>query len=171
MASGCHGRGAQNEAIARLNDNPIHFDPHSRSVSGFVSRLRHVRAEAGLGFAVVDYLQSIRGSGRNRAQEVSDNSLELKLAAMDLEFPILVLSQVDRAGVKGETKIGLHSAKESGDIENDCDVQLWIEGPEPTRDQDTQGSVRLAKQREGPAGFSIPMVFRPQPQTFLEISA
>ena len=91
------------------------------------------------------------------------------MAAMDLGIPFLVLSQVDRSSVKGDGKIGLHSAKESGDIENDADVVLWIDAPELSKDQDTTVAVKVGKQREGPSGFSIPMTFRPSTQAFEEI--
>lgn len=164
-------REAQRGAVARLDEQPIYFDRHSRSIGSFVSSLRQVRAQSGLGIAIVDYLQLIRGNGKNRAQEVSDNSRALKLAAMDFNIPFLVLSQVDRGSVKGDgAKIGIHSGKESGDIENDADVLLWIEGGELSRDHDTPISVHVGKQREGPAGFSVPMIFRPESQTFMEVA-
>ena len=166
-------RAAQRDAVGTLNDKPIYFDAHSRTVSSFMSSVRQVRAKFGrVGLGIVDYLQLIRTSNRgNRAAEVSENSRSLKLGAMDLEIPLVVLSQVDRASVKGEGKIGLHSAKESGDVENDADVVLWIDAGELSRDQDTFVSLHVGKQREGPAGFSIPMVFRPTVQTFNEVSA
>ena len=68
-------------------------------------------------------------------------------------------------------EIGLHSAKESGDIENDADVLLWVKAGELSRDQPTTVSLHIGKQREGPAGFSIPMVFLPTSQTFQEVSS
>ena len=163
-------RSALLDAGAKLGDEPLYFDSHSRNVGSFLGSLRQVRAKGRVGLGVVDYLQLIRGSGKTRAQEVSENSRALKLAAMDMELPLLVLSQVDRSSVKGEGKIGLHSAKESGDIENDADVVLWIDAPELSRDQDTMVSLHVGKQRDGPAGFSIPMVFRPTSQTFLEVN-
>jgi replicative DNA helicase len=162
-------RAYQRDAIGTLNDCPVYFDRHSRTVSSFVASIRQVRSQFGVGFAVVDYLQRIpSGSRLNRAQEVSENSRLLKQAAMDLDIPFLVLSQVDRASVKGEGKIGIHSGKETGDIENDADVLLWIDAPELDRNQDTAVLLHVGKQREGPAGFSIPMRFRPGTQVFLE---
>jgi replicative DNA helicase len=162
----------QRLAFARVEDSPLYFDQSSRSVASFTASLRQVRSRGGLGIAIVDYLQLIRGSGRraNRAQEVSDNSRSLKLAAMDLGIPFVVLSQVDRGSVKGDGKIGLHSGKESGDIENDADIVLWIEAGELSRDAPTAVSLHVGKQREGPAGFSIPMMFLPTSQTFQEVS-
>ncbi len=163
-------REEQHTALAQLGDYPIYFDRSSRSVAAFTASLRQVRTQTKLGLGVVDYLGLIRGSGGkgSRAQEVSDNSRALKLAALDLGIPILVLSQVDRSSVKGGGAIGLHSAKESGDIENDADVVLWIEGGELSREQPTSVALHLGKQREGPAGFSIPMVFFPASQSFQE---
>lgn len=163
-------RSAVLDAATRLGEDPIYFDSHSRNVGSFIASLRQIRSRERLGLAVVDYLQLIRGNGRNRAQEVSDNSRALKLAAMDMQIPFVVLSQVDRNSVKGDGKIGLHSAKESGDIENDADVVMWIDGGELSKEQDTPVSLHIGKQREGPAGFSIPMVFRPTSQSFMEVS-
>jgi replicative DNA helicase len=164
-------REAQSLAVAQLDQSPIYFDSRSRKVVAFNSSVRQVRSKNRRAVGIVDYLQLIRGSGRNRAQEVSDNSRALKLTAMDLDMPLVVLSQVDRGSVKGDSaRIGLHSAKESGDCENDADVVAWIEAGELSRDHDTSVSFHVGKQREGPAGFSIPMIFRPQNQVFLEVS-
>ena len=163
-------RDAHRRAIEQLIEHPVHFDTTSRSVPAFLATLRQIRSKTKLGLAVVDHLQLIRSSGaRNRAQEVSENSRALKLGAMDLGIPFLVLSQVDRGSVKGDGKIGLHSAKESGDIENDADVVMWIDAGELARDQDSMVSLFVGKQREGPCGFGIPMVFRPGTQMFYEV--
>ena len=157
-------------AVGHLADHPIYFDGHSRSVSGFCASIRRVAQQAPLGLVVVDYLQLIRSvSSQSRAQQVSEASRNLKLAAMDFGVPIMVLSQVDRSSVKGkDARIGLHSAKESGDVENDADVLLAIQAPQLSRDADTPVQIEVQKQREGACGFSIPMVFRPLSQTFME---
>jgi replicative DNA helicase len=159
-------------AGAQLNEKPIFFDSSSRTVAQFVAGVRRLGAKAKVGLAVVDHLQLIRGgSAKNRAQEVSDNSRALKNAAMDLDIPFMVLSQVDRASVKGDGKIGLHSSKESGDVENDADVVLWIDAEEEfSWEHDTRISLHIGKQRSGRAGFKIPMVFRPTHRTFLEVA-
>ena len=163
-------RDSHRMAIAHLTDHLIYFDNRSRSVSSFCSSIRQVRSKGPLGLVVVDYIQLIRSNARqqSRAQQVSENSRNLKLAAMDFNIPMLVLSQVDRASVKGDGKIGLHSAKEAGDIENDADVLLWIESKQLSRDEPTPVSIAIGKQREGAAGFSIQMKFLPTSQTFRE---
>lgn len=157
-------------AIETLVERPIYFDSTSRSVASFLANLRSIRSKHKLGLVVVDHLQLIRSeNSKNRAQEVSENSRALKLAAMDFGIPFLILCQVDRNSVKGDGKIGLHSAKESGDIENDADVVMWIDAGELSRDQPTTVALHVGKQREGPSGFSIPMVFQPHSQTFVEV--
>ena len=160
-------RSAHMRAVETLDSHKIYFDSTSRSVSSFLAGLRHIRVKQKLGLVIVDHLQLIRSENpKNRAQEVSENSRALKLAAMDFNVPFLVLSQVDRSSVKGEGKIGLHSAKESGDVENDADVVMWIDSPEFSRVQPTCVSLWIGKQREGPTGFSIPMVFQPEISNF-----
>ena len=166
-------REAHRMAVGHLTDNPVYFDSHSRSVAQFCASMRRVVQSAGrpLGLVVVDYLQLIpANAGASMAQQVSANSRETKLAAVDFDVPALVLSQVDRVSVKGkDAKIGLHSGKESGGIENDADVQLAIQAPQFVRGQETACEIEVQKQREGACGFSIQMVFRPTSQTFMEV--
>ena len=153
-----------------LKDSPIYIDEHARNVTDFVARLRRVKQKSELGMAVVDHLQLIRGHSRYRVQEVSDNSRALKMAARDLDIPIIVLSQVDRGSVKGDGKIGLHSAKESGDIENDADVVMWLDSEEEfSWERDTLVSLHVGKNRNGKAGVKLPMLFRPTHRSFLEV--
>jgi replicative DNA helicase len=165
-------REQQRLAVALLAEQPVYFDRTSRSVTAFCAYLRRVRSRCDLGLVIVDYLQLIRSNSKeSRAQQVSENSRNLKLAAMDTNLPFLVLSQVDRSSVKGkDAKIGLHSAKESGDIENDSDVMLWIDAAPFSRDQPTAARIWVGKQREGEAGFPIEMIFQPTTQTFLEVT-
>lgn len=165
-------RTAQQDAVGRLNDQPVYFDSRSRSVGAFMSRIRQVRCLGAPVVGLVDYLQRIPsagGSRANRAQEVAADSRALKSAAMDLDIPLLVLSQVDRGSVKGDdAEIGLFSGKESGGIENDADVVMWIQAGKLSREDPTLVHLHIGKQREGPAGFANAMIFNPISQTFEE---
>ena len=162
-------RDAHREAVSFLGETPVYFDTRSRSVPAFVSSLHRLRRKARLGAGIVDYLQRIPSNKTlTRSQDVSENSRLIKQGAMDLGIPILVLSQVDRISVKNGGEISLHSAKESGDIENDADVLLWIRAPEFSRDRATSVKIHVGKQREGPVGFDIPMRFVPTTQRFEE---
>ena len=154
------------DACARLYDEPVFFDRHSRTVAGFRSSIAQVQAKTGLGLVVVDYLQLIRASGRaeSRTREVGENSRSLKLTAMDFNLPFLVLSQFSRPDEKKAATI--HSLKESGDIENDADAILLLNAPEFGGEQQSACTVNIGKNREGPAGIDVPLMWRPTSQTF-----
>lgn len=159
-------REREREAVALLYETPIYFDNHSRTVAGFCSSIRQVRRKTRLGLVVVDYLQLIRSAGKaeSRTREVGENSRALKLATMDFELPFLVLSQFSRP--KEGARPTIHSLKESGDCENDADVILLFISGEMSRDQPTPVAVNIGKQREGVAGFDVPLIFYPQSQRF-----
>ncbi|HTS67026.1 MAG TPA: DnaB-like helicase C-terminal domain-containing protein, partial [Candidatus Acidoferrales bacterium] len=159
-------REKERAAVAWLHDSPVYFDRHSRTVAGFCSSVRQIRQKTCLGLVVVDYLQLIRASGRSesRTREVGENSRSLKLATMDFDLPFLVLSQFRRPN--GESQPTIHSLKESGDVENDADVILLLNCGELSAEAPTQVAVHVGKQREGPAGFDVPLVFHPRLQSF-----
>jgi replicative DNA helicase len=159
-------RAKQRDALSWLCDHPIWFDEHSRTVGAFCSSVRYIKTRSNLGLIVVDYLGLIRASGRpeSRTREVGENSRALKLAALGFDLPFLVLSQYRRPA-KGESAT-IHSLKESGDIENDADVVLLMNSPEIKPDEDTTVDIHVGKQREGPSGFDVPLVFRPSSQSF-----
>jgi replicative DNA helicase len=130
------------------------------------AKLRRLKAEHGLGLAVIDYLQLMSGRGRfeNRNAEISSISRGMKLLAKDLRVPILALSQLSRAP---ETRPGDHrpqisDLRESGSIEQDADLVAFIfreEVYKPDR-EDLKGMAELllSKQRNGPTG-KVNLVF------------
>jgi replicative DNA helicase len=95
---------------------------------------------------------------------VGENSRSLKLASMDFDIPFLVLSQFSRP--KDGARPTIHSLKESGDVENDADVILLFISEELRKDGLTPVAVNIGKQREGVAGFDVPLMFNPQSQSF-----
>jgi replicative DNA helicase len=152
-------RERQRDGVFWLNDHPVYFDERSRTVPAILANLRQAQSEADIGLVVIDHLQHLRSPGHSesRTREVGNNSRALKLAAMDFNLPFLVLSQVSRPN-GDDSDIGLHSLKESGDIENDSDVVLLLNGPQ-SEEAVIPMRVRVAKQREGPSGFEIPLNF------------
>ncbi len=160
-------REIEREAVGFLYEHPIYFDCTSRTVPAFCAKIRQIRNQTRLGLIIVDYLQLIRGAGRveSRTREVGENSRSLKLATLDFNLPFLVLSQFARLK-EGQTST-IHSLKESGDCENDADVILLLDSPELSGDNPSAVSMRIGKQREGPAGISIPLIFYPKTQSFM----
>jgi replicative DNA helicase len=153
--------------LANLTESPLFLDDtpgvHLMDVH---SKLRRLKAEHGLSLVVIDYLQlmSSRGRSENRNQEVSAISRGLKLMAKDLDVPFLVLSQLSRAS---ETRVGDHKPqlsdlRDSGSIEQDADLVMFIFREEVyKRDREDlkgQADIIIAKQRNGPIG-NIPLRF------------
>lgn len=138
------------------------FDPGSSTVSqvAAVSR-RQQRSRGGLSLLVVDYLQLLTPEAKrsdNREQEVAKMSRRLKNLARSLGVPVVVLSQLNRASVSsGEVprEPRLSDLRESGAIEQDADVCLFVHRPDEYRaDENAEGDDLLvvAKQRNGPTG-------------------
>jgi replicative DNA helicase len=124
------------------------------------SKARRLKAEHDLGLIVVDYLQLMRSPeyAENRVQEVSDISRSLKALARELEVPVLALSQLSRASEQrgGDKKPQLSDLRDSGALEQDADVVIFIHRPEYyDRDDESirgQAEIILAKNRNGPTG-------------------
>ena len=130
------------------------------------AKLRRVKAEHGLGLVIVDYLQlmSTRGRVENRNQEISTISRGMKLLAKELNVPVIVLSQLNRAPEvrQGDHKPLLSDLRESGSIEQDADLVAFVFREEYYKPQDEslrgKAELILAKQRNGPTG-AIELVF------------
>lgn len=124
------------------------------------SRARQVQARHGLGAVVVDYLQLMRGHGQfdNRTQEIGTISRGLKAVARELEVPVVALAQLSRQAEPGPGRKArrpqLSDLAESGSLENDADVVVFIYRPEPKDEEaDDVAELIVAKQRNGPTGI------------------
>lgn len=130
------------------------------------SKARRLKVEHGLDLLIVDYLQ-LMGGGRpfeNRQQEISSISRALKLLAKELEIPVVALSQLSRAVEqrRGQNRPQLSDLRESGSLEQDADVVIFIyreEGDDPQAE--ILAKVEVAKQRHGPTD-TISLAFMPQ---------
>ena len=131
------------------------------------AKCRRLKMERRLDIVFVDYIQLMRTSGRfeNRNQEMSFISRSLKELAKELRIPVVGISQLSRAPEKGrrEPKPQLSDLRESGAIEQDADVVLFIFRPEYYHPDDESlkglAEVSIAKQRNGPTG-SVTLAFR-----------
>ena len=125
------------------------------------AKARRLKMERNLDLMFVDYMQLMRPGGRfeNRTQEMSYISRSLKELAKEIKIPVVGISQLSRAPEKGrrsEPIPQLSDLRESGAIEQDADVVIFIYRPELYRPDDESirgiAKVNVAKQRNGPIG-------------------
>ena len=147
------------KALDSLSSAPIYIDdaasPNALQIRTMARRLQ---AEKGLGLLVIDYLQLMQGTGRieNRNQEVSEISRSLKNLARELNIPILAVSQLSRAPEARTDQVPkLSDLRESGSIEQDADVVLFIYREDKVKkdsDRKNIAEIHIAKHRNGPTG-------------------
>jgi replicative DNA helicase len=149
-------------ALSSLGEAPLWIDDSASStVLEMGAKARRLKRDRGLSLMIVDYLQLVvpthTGRGTNRQEEVSSISRSLKGLAKELKVPILVLSQLTRAPEREERKPQLADLRESGAIEQDADVVMFINRPNfyktdlPEEDR-AKAELIIAKQRNGPTG-------------------
>lgn len=151
------------EAMGRLADAPIFIDDTPGiSISEMRTKARRLQMEHGVKFIIVDYLQLINPGKRydNRVQEVSIVSQSLKNLARELKIPVLSLSQLSRAVEhRGEKKPQLADLRESGAIEQDADVVMFLYRADEELAPTMNIKLLIAKHRNGPTG-EIDLLFR-----------
>lgn len=148
------------EAMGILADAPLFIDDTPASnILEMRTKARRLQVEHGLSLLVVDYLQLIHGRNlENRVQEVSEISQSLKALARELKIPVLACSQLSRAvESRGTRKPQLADLRESGAIEQDADVVMFIW----RQDAENLEQVKLdiQKHRNGPTG-EIDLIFK-----------
>lgn len=153
-------------ALGELADAPVWIDDSgSATVTEIGAKARRLKKDKGLSLLIVDYLQLLAARGRfgNRNEEVSSISRGLKGLAKELKIPMLVLSQLTRAPEREERRPQLADLRESGAIEQDADVVVFIHRPnfyrtELPEEERRKAELMIAKQRNGPTD-RIPFVF------------
>jgi replicative DNA helicase len=149
--------------LANLAEAPLWIDDSASStVLEMGAKARRLKRDRGLALMIVDYLQlvvpSTSGRQTNRQEEVAGISRGLKGLAKELKVPILVLSQLTRAPERDERKPQLSDLRESGAIEQDADVVLFINRPnfyksDLPEEERARAELIIAKQRNGPTGL------------------
>jgi replicative DNA helicase len=151
------------EAMGELADAPIFIDDTpGLSISDMRTKARRLQLEYGVSFIIVDYLQLVDPGKHydNRVQEVSIVSQSLKNLARELKIPIMALSQLSRAVEhRGEKRPQLADLRESGAIEQDADVVMFLYRPEDQVSPIMSYKMLIAKHRNGPTG-EIDLLFR-----------
>jgi replicative DNA helicase len=156
------------QSLAQISGTPLWIDDSgSATVSEIGAKSRRLMRDKGLSMVVVDYLQLISSRGRhsNRNEEVSSITRGLKALAKELKIPVLVLSQLTRAPEREIRAPQLADLRESGAIEQDADVVMFIhrpnfykKGDEVSEEERAQTDLIIAKQRNGPVD-KVPCVF------------
>jgi replicative DNA helicase len=144
-----------------LAEAPIYIDDSpGLSTLELRAKARRLKAEANVGMILVDYLQlvSVRERVENRQQQISLISRSMKALAKELEIPVVALSQLSRAVESrgGDKRPMLSDLRESGSIEQDSDVVLFLYRPEvyegPESENRGKAELIIGKQRNGPTG-------------------
>ncbi len=136
----------------KISQMPLFIDDTAGLTIGALrTRARRLKRQHNLGLLVIDYLQLVSGSGRsgeaNRVQEISEITRGLKQIAKELEIPVLALSQLSRAVENRDNKRPqLSDLRESGSIEQDADVVMFVYREEYYLERDMPG--RGANQSE-----------------------
>ena len=165
-----------NEAVSRLSSTNIYIDDTAGiTVNEIRAKCRRLKASpVGLDIVVIDYLTLITGSsksGANRQQEVSDISRALKTMAMELDVPVIALSQLSR-GVEQRTdkKPMLSDLRESGAIEQDADIVAFLHCSDEEREKvNSLMEFVIRKHRNGPLK-DIPLIFQRNTSTFANVA-
>ena len=168
MSKALNGKLDQNEwraiweARKQLVDSKIYVDDSSLTNTGIIlSECRKLKREKGLDLVMIDYLQLMNSSSNtsdaNRQQQISEMTRGLKIAAKELDVPILLLSQLSRAPEqRDDHRPMLADLRESGSIEQDADIVLYIYNPDiyKSEDQPKPGvvDIMVAKHRNGETG-------------------
>jgi replicative DNA helicase len=147
------------QAMGILSEAPIFIDDAaSSSIMEMRTMARRLQAERGLGLIIVDYIQMMKSQSsiENRVQEISEISRSLKSLARELKIPVLALSQLSRAIESREGQFPrLSDLRESGSIEQDADVVLFIYREDKVKkdvEQKNVADIVIAKHRNGPVG-------------------
>ncbi|HWC57840.1 MAG TPA: replicative DNA helicase [Candidatus Paceibacterota bacterium] len=158
------------EAASRLQKAPIYIDDQAgNSIVKMRSVARRLKSEHGLGLIVVDYLQLMATAKNydNMVNQVTEISRSLKQLARELDVPVLALSQLSRAVESRGGKPRLSDLRDSGSIEQDADLVMFLHREDRYKDEkDNITDVLVEKHRNGAVG-SIQLLFDVKTTTFL----
>ncbi len=137
------------EAAKTLESCPLFIDDTpALAIAQLAARARRLKRTHGLDVLIVDYLQLLRGNGRNenRVNEISEITQGLKAIAKELDIPVVALSQLSRQVENREDKRPqLSDLRESGSIEQDADVVMFVFREEYYKEREKPGEHEVEK--------------------------
>ncbi len=163
-------------AMDRLSEAPIFIDDKAeRTVLQMRSIARRLKAENGLELVIVDYLQLITPSSTRSSdsmvQQVTEISRSLKAMARELDVPVIALSQLSRAVEQRRGQPRLSDLRDSGSIEQDADVVMFIHREDKMQEDAEKNNIAeilVEKHRNGPVG-KIELYFDEDKTSFVEL--
>jgi replicative DNA helicase len=149
--------------IDNLMQAPLYIDDSAGlSPVEFRAKVRRMKAEHNIDLVIIDYLQLMHGKAESREREISMISHTLKAVAKELNIPVMALSQLNRAleSRSGDKRPMLSDLRESGSIEQDADVVMFVHRPEYYKllqfpdgtSTENMAEIIVGKQRNGPVG-------------------
>jgi len=163
-------------ALDALAKAPIYIDDQpANNILKMRSVARRLKSERGVGLIIVDYLQlMVPTSGKSNdslVQQVTEISRSLKTMARELDVPVLALSQLSRAVEQRRGKPRLSDLRDSGSIEQDADVVMFIHRDDKFNEDSSKPNIAeilIEKHRNGPIG-KVELYFDKQKVTFLSV--
>ncbi|KKU66513.1 MAG: Replicative DNA helicase [Parcubacteria group bacterium GW2011_GWA2_47_16] len=160
-------------AMDTLSQAPIYIDDQpGNNILKMRSVARRLKSEKGLGLLIVDYLQLMVPTNArhndNLVQQVTEISRSLKHLARELDVPVLALSQLSRAVEARGGKPRLSDLRDSGSIEQDADVVMFIHREDKyneNSDRPNIAEIMIEKHRNGPTG-KVELYFREEKASF-----
>ena len=148
------------DALENLSKAPIYIDDKpAQNILSMRAVARRLKRERGIGLIIVDYLQLMAPTNTKQSdsmvQQVTEISRSLKQLARELEVPVLALSQLSRAVEQRGGKPRLSDLRDSGSIEQDADVVMFIHRDDkrnPDSDKPNIAEILIEKHRNGPTG-------------------
>ena len=162
------------EAYERLGQAPIFIDDQpGTNILKMRATARRLKRENGLGLLIVDYLQLMVPTGSKASdslvQQVTEISRSLKILARELDVPVIALSQLSRAVEQRRGKPRLSDLRDSGSIEQDADVVMFIHREDKmseSQERNNIAEILVEKHRNGPTG-SVELYFDDKRTTFM----
>lgn len=160
-------------SLDTLSKAPIYIDDQpGNNILKMRAVARRLKNEKGLGLIVVDYLQLMAPTqsknSDNLVQQVTEISRSLKNLARDLDVPVLALSQLSRAAAQSGERPKLHHLRDSGSIEQDADVVMFIHREDKMKEEAEKTNIAeilIEKHRNGETG-KIELYFNEKKATF-----
>ncbi|MBQ9180866.1 replicative DNA helicase [Candidatus Saccharibacteria bacterium] len=167
------------EALGEMDELPIYIDDtSSMTITDLRNKARRAAHDHDIGIVIVDYLTLISGGARyagNRVQEVTEISRGLKVLARELKIPVIALAQLSRQVTgRDDPRPVLSDLRESGSIEQDADLVMFLHRPDYYRQNDDNyeethiTELLIQKHRNGAVG-QIELYFHPELLRFMSL--